>query len=229
MSGRRISPIPLIVALLGILWLVLPASAATADEETGSAPPPDTRADDPDEQEIAYTMLRPVNTLGWTFTGLGLTCLGVGLGASLDGIDVGPVPAVGRVLFVSSLFVTTITSSVALQMLPYRFRGRPARTVAAVAFAVGIASLVTESVLRLVFAATQEPMPFPLTVSLQAAGYGGLTVASLTTLIDNEVLMAQLAEEQQERADAKSARQVGLALIPAPIPGGAGALLMARW
>lgn len=225
MRRRRFSRLPALVVLSAALCLVPPRGAA-AEGEAETAPPPEEIQEDPDQMAVAYAMLRPVNTLGWTFTGLGLTGLGLGFGASLDGVDLGPIPAVGRVLFMSSLFVTTIVGSVALQMLPYEYRGRPARTVAAVTFAVGVAALVTDSVLRLVFAATNDSMPLPLTVSLQAVGLGSLAASSLTTLIDNEVLMGQLRGDRDSRGGATAARHPGLLLLPTPLRGGGGAAIV---
>ena len=223
MRARRTSPSPLLALSLAVAWIGWPAGAAEGGPD--AAPPADAPEAEPDEIEVAYGMLRPVNTLGWTFTGLGLTGLGIGYAAALDGIDVGPVPAVGRILFMSSLFVTTIAGSVALRMLPYDYRGRPARTVAAVTFAVGMAAMVADSILRLVFAATHEPMPLPLTVSLQAVGLGSLTASSLTTLIDNEVLMRQLLGVLEARDTASAALRARPVLLPTPLPGGAGATI----
>jgi len=229
MRGRRSSSLPFLALFIAVAWLVPPRGAEVDEAEPENAPPADSPAAEPDEIEVAYRMLRPVNTLGWTFTGLGLTGLGIGYGAALDGIDVGPVPAVGRVLFLSSLFVTTIAGSVALKLLPYEYRGRPARTVAAVTFAVGVAAMVTDSILRLVFDATHEPMPLPLTVSLQAVGLGTLTASSLTTLIDNEVLMRQLLDDLAVRDSAAAATRPGVMLLPAPLRGGMGAAIAGRF
>ena len=220
------------LALVGVLCLLLRAGGADASEAsppaTETAPPPDEATEDPLAIEAAYQMLRPVTTLGWTFTAVGLTLMGVGLAAQ-GKVDLGPLPTVGGVLFMSSLFVTSVVGSQALRLLPTRFRGRPARMVSTVAFAIGMGALVADAILRLLvfeLIVTDAPLPLPLTVTLQAVGFGGLITASLTTQVDNSVLLGQLA---RERRDEGAANGVVASLAPAPLPGGGALLLIGRF
>ncbi len=232
MPAQLRRPAPFLIA--AICALLSTASASAAPASAGEVPPPETAppadelVDDPAALEAAYQLLRPVTALGWTFTGVGLTFMGLGW-ATQGKVDLGPLPVIGGVLFMSSLFVTSVVGSQALKLLPTRFRGRPARTVASVAFVIGMATLVTEAVLRLlVFGAivADEPMPPSLSITLQAVGYGGLITASLITQIDNSVLLGQLARERQGGATA-GGPVVGLA--PALMPGGGALFLVGRF
>ena len=208
--------------------IVAPGPTSVAPVEP-TAPPPGDVLPDPAQlrgiQDDAIRTLGPVTTMGWAFTATGLTFLGVGLGAILDGHDAGPLPTIGNALFMTSLFVSSAVGAGVLRTLPWEYRHRPLRTVTTLAFVIGVVALAVESAILLVAADTlarglDDPFPSDLIWILAATAYGGLITASVAAQLDNTLLLARLKRDTGTRGG-------GVGLVP--LSGGAAALLTTRW